>query len=110
MIGPLLTDFSKVFYCINHPLLITKLYNYGVSPLSINMTFSYLSNGLHRTKIKGCFSDRSRTEHDVSQGSIFGPLVFNIDLINLLYECEENNIASYAEKLLHILAQRTLKQ
>ena len=62
------------------------------------MTFSYLSNGLHRTKIKGCFSDRSRTEHDVSQGSIFGPLVFDIDLINLLYECEENNIASYADE------------
>ena len=62
------------------------------------MIFSYLSNGLRRTKIKGCFSDRSRTEHGVSQGSIFGPLVFNIDPINLLYEYEENNIASYADE------------
>ena len=38
--GALLTDLTKTFDCINHPLLIAKLYNYGVSPLSINMTFS----------------------------------------------------------------------
>ena len=31
------------------------------------------------------------------QGSILGPLLFNIDLIDLFYECEENNIASYAD-------------
>ena len=35
----LLTDLSKVFDCINHPLLIAKLHNYGVSPLSINIIF-----------------------------------------------------------------------
>ena len=34
----LLTDLSKAFDYINHPLLITELFNY-VSPLSINMIF-----------------------------------------------------------------------
>ena len=37
--GALLTDLSKEFDCINHPLLFAKLYNYGASPLSINMIF-----------------------------------------------------------------------
>ena len=36
-------------------------------------------------------------EHGVSQSSILGPLLFNIDLIDLFYECEETNIASYAD-------------
>ena len=38
--GALLTDLSKTFDCINHPLLIAKLYNYGVPPLSSNIFFS----------------------------------------------------------------------
>ena len=95
--GALLTDLSKAFDCINHPLLIAKLYNYGVSPLSINLIFSYLNNRTHRTKINNCFSEKSRIEHGVPQGSILGPLLFNIDLIDLFYECEESNIASYAD-------------
>ena len=95
--GALLTDLSKAFDCINHPLLIAKLYNYVVSHLSINLIFSYLNNRTHRTKINNCFSERSRIEHGVPQGSILGPLLFNIDLIDLFYECEESNIASYAD-------------
>ena len=95
--GALLTDFSKAFDCINHPFLMAKLYNYGVSPLSINTIFSYLNNRTHRVKINECFSERSRIEHGVPQGSILGPLLFNIDLTHLLYECEESNIASYAD-------------
>ena len=76
---------------------MAKLYNYGVSPLSINKIFSYLNSRTHRTKINECFSERSRIEHGVPQGSILGPLLFNIDLIDLFYECEESNIASYAD-------------
>ena len=95
--GALLTDLSKAFNCTNHPLLIAKMYNYGFSPLSTNMIFSYWSIPTHRTKIKECFSERSRIERGLSQGSILGPLLFNIDLIDLFHECEESNIASYAD-------------
>ena len=86
--GAVLTNLSKAFDCINHPLLIAKLYNYGVSPLTINMIFSYLNNRTHRTQINECFSERSRIEYGVSLGSILGPLLFNIDLFDLFYECE----------------------
>ena len=37
--GAIPTDLSKTFDCINHSLVIANLYNYGVSPLSINMIF-----------------------------------------------------------------------
>ena len=104
--GALLTDLSKAFDCINHPYLIAKLYNYGVSPLSINMIFSYLSNRTHRTKINECFSERSRIEHGVPQGSILDPFIFNIDFIDLFYECEESNIAIYADETTPIFLRK----
>ena len=31
------------------------------------------------------------------QGSVLGPLLFNIDMINLFNECKDSNVASYAD-------------
>ena len=70
--GAFLTELSKAFDCINHSLLIAKLNNYGVSPMSIKIIFSYLSNRTHRTKINEYFSERSRVEHGVPQDSVLG--------------------------------------
>ena len=95
--GALLTDLSKAFDCINHPLLIAKIGSYGVSSISIKLIFSYLSNRTQRTKIKYSFSKRSNILHGVPQGSILGPFLFNIDFIDLFNECDENDIASYAD-------------
>ena len=42
--GALLTDLSKTFDCIDHTLLNSKLSAFGVSPLSLKLLYSYLSN------------------------------------------------------------------
>ena len=48
--GALLTDLSKAFDCIDHTLLIAKLSAFGVSPLSLKLLYSYLSNRTQRIK------------------------------------------------------------
>ena len=93
----LLTDLSKAFHCIDHKLLIDKLFYYGVSPSALNLIHSYLSNRTQRIKINDSFSRQSSIEYGVPQGSVLGPLLFNIDLTDLFYECEDSNIANYAD-------------
>ena len=96
--GALLTDLSKAFDCIDHKLLIAKLFCYGVSPSALNLIHSYLSNRTQRIKINNSFSRRSSIESGFPQASVLDPLLFNIDLTDLLYECEDSNIANYADK------------
>ena len=57
---------------------------------------SYLSSQTQRVKIKTSYGDKSNIKYRVPQGSILGPLLLNIDSIDLLFECDASEIASYA--------------
>ena len=56
------------------------------------------SSGTHfmHMRVNNSFSRRSIIEYGITQGSVLDPLLFNIDLINLFYECEDSNIVNYA--------------
>ena len=81
--GALLTDLSKAFYCIPHDLIIPKLEAYGFQTDALNLVYDYLSNRKQRVKINETFSCWKNIEYGVSQGSILGPLLFNIHLCDI---------------------------
>ena len=97
MFGALLTDLSKAFDCFDHELLITKLNAYGFSLIALKLVHNYLSNRKQRTKINSTYSSLLEIIFGVPQGSILGPLLFNVFLIDLFFIIEDTEIASYAD-------------
>ena len=81
--GALLTDLSKVFVCLGHKFLATKLNAYSLNLPALSLVHDYLSNRKQRIKIENTYSSWMETIFRVSQGSILEPLLFNIFLADL---------------------------
>ena len=95
--GGILMDLSKAFDTINHQLLISKLYAYGFGIDALELILDYLSNRWQRTKINISFSSWSELLCGVAQGSILGPLFFNIYLNDLFYGFSVTNVCNLAD-------------
>ena len=95
--GALITDLSKVFGCLSHDLLIAKLDAYGFDKKSLKLVYSYLSNRKQRVKINDTYNSLGEILFGVPQGSILGPLLFNIFICDMFYFLEDYGIANYAD-------------
>ena len=89
----ILTDLSKAFGCICHDLLIAKLNAYGVDRNALKLIYDYLSDRSQKTKVGSSFSAYLDIIYGVPQGSILGPLLFNIDLCDLFFEDYSSDFA-----------------
>ena len=89
--GAFFTDLSKAFDCIDHNLLITKVSWYGVTPKSLKLIFSYLSNRTQGVSMDNIYSRKSDIKYCV-------PQLFNINLIDFFLECENDNITTLHKK------------
>ena len=97
-IGAFLMDLSKVFDCMPHELLVSKLEAYGVQPKSSKKNLSYLSNRQQRVCAGEKWSTWQTTSKGVPQGSVFGPMLFNVFVNDLFYFVKTVLLTNYPDK------------
>ena len=97
-VGVIIMDLSKAFDSLNHDLLLAKLEAYGLDNNAVSFTRSYLTNRLQHCKINNSFIEWAKISAGVPQGSILGPLLFNIFINDIFLFLQKCDLANYADE------------
>ena len=73
-----LLDLSSVFDTLDHDILLKRLHDIGVRHTALEWFKSYLDERTFTVKIGQAMSARSEVRCVVTQGSIIGPMLFNV--------------------------------
>ena len=96
-VGAVLLDLSKAFDCVPHDLIIAKMHAYGFNMDALKLILSYLTNRKQATCINSIYSMFQEIISGVPQGSILGPIIFNIFINDLLLFIVNCNVHNYAD-------------
>ena len=97
IVGTVLMDLSKAFDYIPDDLLIAKLHAYGFNRKVLTFLYLYLKRRKQSVKINDTESIFQILLSAVSQGSILGPILFNLFINDLFFFTKEAELANFAD-------------
>ena len=98
-IGTILMDLPKAYDCLPPDLLIAKLEAYGLDNGSLKLLLDYFSFRKQRTKVGSTYSKLSKIRRGIPQGSILGPLLFNIFINDIFMIIQQSDICNFANDI-----------
>ena len=76
------TDLNKAFLCVKYDLFIAKFNAFDFDHKSLRVMHAYFNNWIQFTKVGSYFKELLDIIFGVLKGSLLGPLLFNINIID----------------------------
>ena len=110
-VASIFLDMSKAFDCVDHKILLQKLYNYGIRGVAYSWFKSYLTGRKQKVIYNGVLSENiCDINCGVPQGSILGPLLYLIYVNDCAKSLKHSNAILYADDTTLIISAKSYSE
>ena len=90
-----LLDLSAAFDTLDHIILINRLYDIGIRSNALELIKSYITQRTATVNINEYFSTERSLKYGIPQGSVMGPILFNVYIIPIFKIIDKYKLIKY---------------